>query len=385
MSMFKHLINKISLTFKAFIREVPLYQYYKSKQIDKCFSDEQDYYKLSYKNKDLISHDLNIRLAFNRIRKKIVSDTLNIMLYIPRESGWEFFNLPPQLELIANTSVCTFDNLNSQEDFFSFLSKKTKKNCTNIFITDLSVEQYLDKKNVIKINNKNIITIFMNLDDTIKFNQKNSLGDYIGPRNNSSEVDLYLTSSKSSIKKYVSEVGRAIFMPEGANPNIFKPLNVNKYKYDVVFIGQIYGFRKRLIKKLIAAGIDVAVFGHGSTNGVPSNKEMNEIWNKSKVILGHGGIGYSWNTRELKGRDFEVISSGGCYITTYHPELNEIFKEGEQMIFYDDISECIFKIKTLLDDINEINKIKEGARLVRHEHTWEGHFRKVFTELGLLK
>ena len=383
--MFKNLMNQISLTFKKFVREAPLYQYYKSKQIDKCFSDEQDYYKLSYKNKDLISHDLNIRLAFNRIRKKIVSDTLNIMLYIPRESGWEFFNLPPQLELIANTSVCTFDNLNSQEDFFSFLSKKTKKNCTNIFITDISVEQYLDKKNVIKINNKNIITIFMNLDDTIKFNQKNSLGDYIGPRNNSSEVDLYLTSSKSSIKKYVSEAGRAIFMPEGANPNIFKPLNVNKYKYDVVFIGQIYGFRKRLIKKLIAAGIDVAVFGHGSTNGVPSNKEMNEIWNKSKVILGHGGIGYSWNTRELKGRDFEVISSGGCYITTYHPELNEIFKEGEQMIFYDDISECIFKIKALLDDINEINKIKEGARLVRHEHTWEGHFRKVFTELGLLK
>jgi spore maturation protein CgeB len=372
------------LIFKKLVRELWLYQYYKSKQTDQVFTDDQDYYELVLENKSLTDHELNIRFAADRIKKKIVSDSLNIMLYLPGD-GWEFFSILPQLKRISNTSVCMFDKLSSKEDFFIFLNKKVKKNFTNIFITDVSVQQYLDKKTVAQINNKNIITIFINLDDDVKFSLKNSYGNYIGPRANASEVDLYLTSSKNSIKKYVSEGGRAVFMPEGANPYIFKPLKGVENKYDVVFIGQIYGVRRRLVKMLKSAGIKITVFGKGSANGIPSFKEMNKIWNKSKIVLGHGGIEYSWNTRNLKGRDFEVISSGACYITTYHPELKEIFKEGEQILFYDDVAECINKIKILLENPNEIDKIKEGARLVSHEHTWEKRFRDVFTELGLLK
>jgi len=222
----------------------------------------------------------------------------------------------------------------------------------------------------------------MNLDDDVKFNSINSKGEYDGPRQNASKVDLYLTTSKYSVKKYIAHSGRAIFIPPGANPEIFKPLNL-KIKYDVVFIGQIYGVRKRLIESLKKSGINVAVFGRNSHTCIPTINEMNYIWNQSYIVLGHGGIGYSWDTRNIKGRDFEAIVSGACYITTYHPVLDEIFQEYNDIVFYKNTQECIAKIKMLLNDKSLIDKIKHNARMIRNEHTWEKRMINVMSRLGI--
>jgi len=153
----------------------------------------------------------------------------------------------------------------------------------------------------------------------------------------------------------------------------------------VVFIGQIYGIRKKLVEFLKKQGVNIKVFGPNSGNIVPSFDEMNRIWNESKIVLGHGGIGYSNELRHLKGRDFEAIMSGACYVTTRLPELEEIFKEDEEMTFYDTFDECATKIKLLLSDEDRIKNIKNNVLKIREQHTWENRFSTVFKQLGIIE
>src|SRR5205823_6229525 len=51
-----------------------------------------------------------------------------------------------------------------------------------------------------------------------------------------------------------------IYCQEAANPNVYKPHDV-PIEYDVTFVGQRYGNRPDYIKRLIAAGVDVRVWG----------------------------------------------------------------------------------------------------------------------------
>ena len=307
---------------------------------------------------------------------------LNIILYIAPESTWEFANFPDELSKFATIKIVAVNSLNINMSLNSICSNISNKRL-NIFITCLDIKSGISNKFVQQLNEQNVITLFFNLDDDVKFSVKEN-GEFYGARAIASDVDLYLTSSKNSIKKYVVEGGRAIFSPEGANPKIFYPIELTN-KYDVVFIGQIYGIRKKLVEFLKKQGINIKVFGPNSGNIVPSFDEMNRIWNESKIVLGHGGIGYSNELRHLKGRDFEAIMSGACYVTTRLPELEEIFKEDEEMTFYDTFDECATKIKLLLSDEDRIKNIKNNVLKIREQHTWENRFSTVFKQLGIIE
>jgi spore maturation protein CgeB len=367
-----------------------LYQRFRSKYQAHLYNKECQYYNTKL-NGSVIRGDI-VNLVKKRIKKKVVYENLNIILYAEVSSTWEFVNFPDELSKLGSVRLITVDNALTTMgaglpsaiacSFQDDIKKNIRDKKTNIFITCLSVGYGVDKKFIKKLNQKNVITLFFNLDDDTKFSYKEN-SEFYGPRAIASEVDVFLTSSSNSIKKYIVEGGRAIFSPEGANPELFFPIQV-KNKYDVVFIGALYGIRKRLIEFLKRKNINIIAFGHGSPNGIPSFEEMNQIWNESKIVLGHGGIGYSNELRHLKGRDFEAIMSGTCYITTRLPELEEIFQEDKNIILYDTFEECAEKIKYLLNNSEQISIIKSNVLKIRKQHTWENRFLTVFRELGII-
>ena len=225
--------------------------------------------------------------------------------------------------------------------------------------------------------------MIFSLDDQHNFSGKRlSDGSNGGNRDIAKYIDVCLTSSKNSIKKYILEGGRALYMPEGANLDIFAPIDVEKI-YDVVFVGVVYGYRKILIDYLISQGIKVEVFGKGSRNGSVSFEDMVKIWNQSKIVLGHGGMGYSHLCRTLKGRDFEVPACCVPYITTRYSELEAIYTEDKEMLFYDTKEECAVKIKSLLSNDTLLGGIKSNLEKQREKHSWENRFKTVINTIGL--
>jgi len=207
----------------------------------------------------------------------------------------------------------------------------------------------------------------------------------MGARDISRYFDLCWTSTEDALEKYCVEGALPVYLPEGANPDIHKPYDVDK-TIDVSFVGQCYGNRPEIIKKLKASGINVEVFGYGWPNGPLSTQEMVKMYSRSKINLGFGGIVGHKDTYCLKGRDFEIPMSGGLYLTEYQPELERFYTPGEEIFTYTSFDDLVAKIRFLLANTEKAEATrKKGFERSRREHSWEKRFEKIFDLMGLVQ
>jgi hypothetical protein len=195
-------------------------------------------------------------------------------------------------------------------------------------------------------------------------------------------VDLNLTSDPHGSVRYFAHGGLCLFHPEAADPGWYKPLDT-PFQYDVSFIGARYGWRPTLIQELHRRGIEVECFGKGWPNGALPNAQMNEIYARSRVNLGFGGIGFSKDLLCLKGRDFEVPMSGAVYLTQDNPELSAVFEVGREILTYQDADDCAQTIRALLNDEKRAAQVRIAARArCLQDHTYGARWLNVFRTLG---
>jgi len=202
--------------------------------------------------------------------------------------------------------------------------------------------------------------------------------------NIASSIDLNLTNAPDSCIKYIAEGGLSMFWPQGAHPDDHKPYDL-PFEFDVSFVGGKYGWRPKFIKRLQRRGINVECFGNGWGNGSLSDEEMVKLYSRSRITLGFAGVGHSRKLMCLKGRDFEVPMSGGLYLTQNNPELSLVYDVGKEIVTYCDEKYCVEKIRWLLGNPEEADKIREAGRMrALRDHTWEKRFEEVFEAIGLV-
>ncbi|MDH3392626.1 MAG: glycosyltransferase [Desulfobulbaceae bacterium] len=210
-------------------------------------------------------------------------------------------------------------------------------------------------------------------------------GSVIGARDICRHFHLCWTSTEDALEKYCVEGGVPILLPEGADPSVHHPYDVDR-SFDVSFVGQRYGNRPQIIERLQSAGIAVEAFGYGWPNGPLSTDEMVRMYSRSKINLGFGGVDGLDETYCLKGRDFEIPMSGGLYLTEYHSELERCFRLGEEIVTYRNFDELVAVIRDLLANPVKADAIRQrGYQRALVEHTWEMRFGKVFRLLGVLE
>lgn len=206
-----------------------------------------------------------------------------------------------------------------------------------------------------------------------------------GTRDICSHFDLCWTSTEDALIKYCVEGALPVYLPEGANPQIHRPYDLEK-TIDVSFVGQCYGNRADVITELKRRGIAVEAYGSGWPNGALTTEEMVKIYSRSKINLGFGGVSGLKDTFCLKGRDFEIPMSGGLYLTEDHPELRSAFLPGEEILTYSGIDDLVSKIKYYLEHPVEAETIrKKGYERSIGEHTWEMRFNSIFRLFGILQ
>lgn len=195
---------------------------------------------------------------------------------------------------------------------------------------------------------------------------------------------LHLTSSLECLRWYLAEGAPAYFFPEGADPLLFPKLDVEK-DIDVSFVGGWYGGRRTLVEGLRALGIRVECFGPATENGVLPRERMAEIFNRSRVNLGFGGIGLSTRVTHLKGRDFEVPMSGNVYLTLYNHELSLLFRIGEEIACFLNEIDCAEQIRVFLEDDARAAAMGAAAReRALRDHTWTRRVTDLLTWLGIV-
>jgi spore maturation protein CgeB len=224
----------------------------------------------------------------------------------------------------------------------------------------------------------------MSLNDKEAFVGKIKNDQAMGSRDICRYFDICWTSTKDALEKYCVEGALPIYLPEGANPEIHKSYDLEK-KIAVSFVGQCYGNRPEIIRKLELMGIHAEAYGYGWPRGPLSSEEKVRMYSKSKINLGFGGVAGHKDTYCLKGRDFEIPMSGGLYLTEYHPELAGCFELGKEIVTYKDMEDLVKKIRYLLSNPEKSEEIrKRGTKRAHSEHTWEMRFEKLFSLMGLI-
>jgi len=221
-------------------------------------------------------------------------------------------------------------------------------------------------------------------DDKLGFRGRMVGGRWTGPAALAPVVDLNLTNAPESCIKYFAEGGLAMFWPEAAHPDIHKPYDL-PFEHDVSFVGGKYGWRPKFIVKLQKMGVNITCFGNGWEKGPLSDEEMVKLYSRSRINLGFAGVGHSKKLMCLKGRDFETPMSGGLYLTQDNPELSLAYDVGKEIMTYKAEKDCAEKIKRLLNNPDEAEKIRKAGRIrALRDHTWEKRFEDAFGIINLL-
>lgn len=319
------------------------------------------------------------------------------VLAIYHHYNWENESLKPTLEKFGPVlHYDWFERFNHQRkdwhksvksEMNFYLIDQVKKwigeNHIDVIFTYLSGE-IVTLYTVQKIAALGIPLVNMSLNDKEGFVGKVKKGQAMGVRDICRYFDLCWTSTEDALKKYCVEGALPIYLPEGANPEVHKPYDVEK-TIDVSFVGQCYGNRPEIIRKLKLHGIHVEAYGYGWPNGPLSTEEMVRMYSRSKINLGFGGIAGSKDTYCLKGRDFEIPMSGGLYLTEYHPELERCYDLEREIITYTDFDDLAKKIYYLLSNPEKADEIrKKGFQHAHREHTWEIRFEKIYKLMGLI-
>ena len=322
--------------------------------------------------------------------------SLNIIA-IYHHYNWENESLKPSLQSFGHVRHYDwFDQFNHQRkdwlkgikaemnrDLLSQVTEWKRSDAVDVIFTYLS-GALVSPEAMGELNRLGIPLVNLALNDKESFIGKIRNGHATGMRDICRYFDICWTSTEDSLKKYCVEGGLPLYMPEGANPEIHKPYDVEK-SIDVSFVGQCYGNRPAIIQALKDRGITVEAFGDGWPNGSLSTEGMVRIYSRSTINLGFGGVAGHRGTFCLKGRDFEIPMSGGLYLTEHSPELERVFKPGREILTYQTFDELVTKIQYFLAHPDEADTIRKAGTLrARAEHTWEMRFEKIFTLMGLI-
>ena len=235
-----------------------------------------------------------------------------------------------------------------------------------------------------EINRMGIKTLNISLDDRLKFEGMQEPSGYSGQIDIAPEFSLCWTTTHEAVQKYQTAGARAIYLPPGANPDIFRPLSLQR-DIDLSFIGQKYGQRPRLIEFLHQKRLSVQTYGKGWESGEIDLEEMIRLYSRSRITLGFGTVGETEDVFCIKGRDFEAPMSGAFYLTQYHQELLPFFQMDKEIVCYHDWVDLVDKANYYLAHPKQTEAIRKAARQRSlAEHTWKRRFEKVFRQMGVI-
>jgi spore maturation protein CgeB len=234
------------------------------------------------------------------------------------------------------------------------------------------------------IYEKNIPIFNISMDDKLPINWSIKENRQMGALGLSDYVDLTLTTSPEVCEWYLSYNKKAIFMPLGSNYDLYHDSINNEKLIDVLFIGNNYGIRGELISFLERNGIAVSAWGNGFDNGYADFNKSVELMKKSKIIMGFSTLGYCRNKFTLKLRDFDATMSGALYLTQKNKLLSTLFRENEEIVFYENLNDCLLKIKYFLAHDYERKEISlKGHQKCKENFDWEKILKNFFNRVGI--
>jgi hypothetical protein len=151
---------------------------------------------------------------------------------------------------------------------------------------------------------------------------------------------------------------------------------------------QVYGFMSGMVRTpafLYWPGIRKATFRFPSIYGAAIHYDtINEIWNRSRISYTPMEASASADILQIKSRTFEQGLSGTLMVCRQSPGLELYYEPGKEFVPFDDLDDCVEKVKFYLQHESERARIAKAYHdRTRAEHMWTHRFQKMFEDIGL--
>jgi hypothetical protein len=226
------------------------------------------------------------------------------------------------------------------------------------------------------------VFVGFNWDDIIYFHSDYK-GQAIGIKQLSKNVDFNLTMTDFNLTRYIAN--RAIVF-NWSTPFL---IGINNFKFEsdtsneqpnfnsinrVLFFGQKYGYREELVNYLVSKSIPIDCYGFGWGTGFVDSEDLKKLIPSYSLNLGISTIGYTKNLHIVKGRDFEVPSRHGLYLTQYHADIDRVYHEGKEILFYRSKENCYRLASEVLSNPSKFNSIRFNGFRKAMNYSWVNRF-----------
>jgi len=113
-------------------------------------------------------------------------------------------------------------------------------------------------------------------------------------------------------------------------------------------------------------------------------KQVNDIWNRTKVSYTPMSASVNPKLLQIKGRAFEMGLSGTVMLCQASPNLERYYEPGKEFVPFDSIEDCMEKARYYIKHDEARQKIaKAYYDRTRSEHLWEHRWDQVFRQIGV--
>lgn len=244
---------------------------------------------------------------------------------------------------------------------------------------------YVSREALSRIRAMGVPVINISMDDRLPDNWGSRAGCQLGAIGLTGGVDMVLTTTAEVCLWYAVEGCPAIFWPLASDPGVFSPPENAERDIDVLFVGNRYGIRARIVDYLAANGIAVSSWGGGWPNGYVTAEQCAALFKRARIILGVGTVGYCTDVYTLKLRDFDAPMAGALYVTHRNPDLTALYKEGEEIACYESEQECADVIRHYLSHPDQRSAVAHaGWRKAVSRDSWDVRIAQTFQKVGLI-
>lgn len=202
----------------------------------------------------------------------------------------------------------------------------------------------------------------------------------------------FIVSASEPIVQHFKKLGlKSYYIQQAFDEDILKKVTKKTQTKDVVFIGNYslaHETRLLVLEYLLANHINLDIYGSGKEH-MPENSlvrkkmqpplqgiEMYNVYRGYKIGLHIATEGLTSDGIDLSSfagakRNFEITGVGTALLTSYQPNLRDLFKIDEEIITFNSKEECLEKIHFYLANKDKLEKIAAaGQARVLKEHTF---------------
>jgi spore maturation protein CgeB len=214
--------------------------------------------------------------------------------------------------------------------------------------------------------------------------------------------DLFCTHTRAAVP-YLRQMGcqAPFYLPLAADPFLHHPMSLTpadlkEFGCDLVFVGNWRPEHEQLFASL--EGFDLAIWGPNywrryarKGSWVRSRWRGRPLMTGVEYVKAHRAAKIALdpinpvNLPSHNMRLFEVAACGVFSLVTRTKEVQNLFREGETVICFDNADELVDKVRYYLAHPDERQRIAQQAyeHVVNGGHTYQDRVRTILSELGL--